>query len=759
MKKGIKEQGQITCLIAGFSIGLILIIIYYFSLFNFAEKSFTFQSLLDFHSKNPFSLVFDILPILFLGIAFLFIKYREKQETLFKQQIQKKSEENSEAILIAKELAEGKFNSSSSSPKSNNELISSLELLKLTLFSNKEAQNKRKKEDQQRNHISEGLAMFGDILRKNSNDLQSLSYELIKILIRFLDANQGGFFLSETNSKEKKYLNLLACYAYDRKKFTNKHIKWGDGLIGTCAIEQKSIYMTDIPDSYLTITSGLGKSNPRNLLIIPLIHNNETKGIIELSSFKTFKEDEIDFAEKIAESVAMTIENILNSDRTKQLLEETQVQTEELSIQEEKMRQSMEELKATQEQAARQAEKFINFTNSVNHTMIRAEYDIDGVLLYANTKFLKKLGYSGNREVEGKHISIFINEKDKLWFNDIWHSLSHGGAHFEGYMKHITKQGQDLWTMATYTCIRNEEGGVEKVLFLAIDTTEHKKQSLDYEGQIEAINRLSLKAEFSPDGKLISSNSLFKNTLKFDESEFLQMNIYDFINRKEIETLSETWAKVIRGKAFQGQIRLYTKHKEEKWFRATFISVNDMYNEVSKVIFMANEISNEKIMENENRKQNETLKEKEEKFRIENFELTKNLKSLEHTTINKIDTLKTYHSALDQLLDMEDDIGIIVNNSGILLYLNNKAEQFFNCKKKDFINKAAISIIKRKNYPTSTGFIKTLFDPAQTKIFDKKNIEMVDYQGNKKYFKLKSSNFEINGEIIYLVLLSKTKDI
>ncbi len=84
------------------------------------------------------------------------------------------------------------------------------------------------------------------------------------------------------------------------------------------------------------------------------------------------------------------------------MLKETQAQADQLARQEEQVRQNMDALKIAQEEAAKQAEIFISFTNTVNHTLMRAEYDTEGKLLYANTRFLKKLGYSGNREVEGK---------------------------------------------------------------------------------------------------------------------------------------------------------------------------------------------------------------------------------------------------------------------------------------------------------------------------------------------------------------------
>lgn len=754
MNKGYRSN-IIFHILSGFAIGLIIAISYYSSLFLISGKSFSFHAWFEFHTNAYISFLIDLLPFLGAFLASIQYSIRAREKVKYRELKKEDSIKIKTAISIAKGLSEGKFRNLKIDNPDQNELLHSLEQLKEGLIENKDSESKRKNEDKQRNWISEGIAKFGDILREESTDLNELSYILIRDLIRYLDANQGGFFITEINKEGKKYLNLLSSFAYNRKKFSDKQIAWGDGLTGTCAIEQKKIYMTDIPDSYLAISSGLGKSKPRNLLIVPLIHNNETKGIIELASFQEFQEYEIEFVEKIAESLAMALENIRNSFRTAQLLKETQEQTEELSIQEEKMRQSMVELKDTQEQAARQAEKFISFTNSVNHTLIRAEYDLDGILLYANTKFLKKLGYSGNREVEGKHISIFLNEKDLEWFNDMWVSLTKGGTHFEGYMKNITKQGQDLWTMATYTNIRNEEDIVDKVLFLAIDTTEQKKQSIDHEGQIEAINRLSLKAEFSPDGRLISSNTLFKNTLKYSESEFDQMNIFDFLDRKDIENLSETWEKVILGKAFQGQIRMLNKYREEKWFRATFTSVNDMYDEVLKVIFMANEITNEKIMEAESRNQTEQLKRQEEKFRIENLELNQKIKKASAKSEKEIAFLNKKINSVNRLIDLNQDIALIIDNSGIILHLNKKAEQLFNCSKKEIVNNHAMNLLNRENYPEQTEFIKTLFNPSQAKDFSTKMVNVKDKNGNLLEFNLHHSIYEVNDEVIYLILLKE----
>ena len=755
MFRYLKANRLFTLIIASFILGLIFLFLIYSMLFILSERSFSFEAVRDFHRKDFILYIFDFLPLILI-LLFGWEAIRIKRiESEVNKLIQEKNEQVNQAIEIARELSEGKYQIEGLKNNRSGELFSALNDLKDALVKKSNEEKNRKKEDQKRNWISHGMAQFGSILRENSQDLNQLSDELLKNIIKYLEINQGGFFISKLDEKNEKYLDLIASYAYDRKKFADKRIDWGEGLIGSCAIEQKSIFMTDIPESYLTITSGLGKSNPKNILLVPMVHNNETKGVIELASFRILENYEIDFIENIAESVAMTIENILNTNQTAELLKETQEQTRELSLQEEKMLQNMEELKATQEQAARQAEKFISFTNSVNHTLIRAEYDINGILLYANTRFLRKLGYSGNREVEGKHISIFIIPKDRFCFEDIWNNLSKGGAHFEGFMKHITKQGKDLWTMATYTCIRDENGDVEKVLFLAIDTTEQKKQSLDFEGQIEAIDRINLKAEFSPDGKWLSSNPLFINTLKFTQNELQNLNIFDFLDRKDIENITETWSFVIRGKAFQGQIRMITKHKEEKWFRATFTSVHDMYDEVSKVIFLASEITNEKIMENESRKQTDQLKRQEEKFRLENLELGKKIREMEKNSRSAIEEKNKFIAALETLLDLRSELIVVINNSGKLIFLNKFASKFFDVKKENYIDFPANKILEEVPNQKKNEFLVNVFEPGRTKEFKEKNIKLLDSKAIPHSFDLSFTEIKQDKEIVYLLMLKE----
>ena len=207
---------------------------------------------------------------------------------------------------------------------------------------------------------------------------------------------------------------------------------------------------------------------------------------------------------------------------------------------------------------------------------------------------------------------MFINEKDKVWFNELWESLAKGGKHFEGDMKHVTKQGLDLWTIATYTCVRRVEGSVEKILFLAIDTTEQKKLSLDFEGQILALNRSSLKAEFNLAGEILEVNDLFCSTLNYSRLDANGLSLREITKISDLNKITRIWDDVTNGIPFEGQIELLGSGGIEKWFRLTFSAVNDMYGDVAKVVMIANDVTKETLMEIENKRQNDILNGQEE---------------------------------------------------------------------------------------------------------------------------------------------------
>jgi len=209
-------------------------------------------------------------------------------------------------------------------------------------------------DDKKRNWATEGMAKFGELLRTNNNDVQKLSEEIIANLVKYIKGNQGGIYIIDDEETDgEQTMSMKACYAWDKKKFLNQKIFKGEGLAGQAWQEGDTIYLTEVPQNYIKITSGLGDANPSSVLITPLKLNDQVFGVVEVASFSVFQDFEVDFVEKISESIASTISSVKVNARTQHLLEESQQMTEQMRAQEEEMRQNMEELQATQEEMAR----------------------------------------------------------------------------------------------------------------------------------------------------------------------------------------------------------------------------------------------------------------------------------------------------------------------------------------------------------------------------------------------------------------------
>jgi PAS domain S-box-containing protein len=331
-------------------------------------------------------------------------------------------------------------------------------------------------DDKKRNWATGGLAKFGEILRTNNNDLMKLSDEIIGNLVKYLKANQGALYIIDDNAEgEEATMSMKACYAWDKKKFLNHKIHRGEGLAGQAWQEGDIVYLTEVPQNYIKITSGLGDSNPTSILIVPLKVNDQIFGVVEIASFSPFQDYEIDFVQKIAESIASTISSVKINAKTQHLLEESQEMTEQMRAQEEEMRQNMEELQATQEEMQRGQAEIEGTMKVINETMAVAEFDVEGVLLKANQNFLELTGYKAE-EVVGEHHRLFVpkEERNSEAYRNLWRDLASGRMN-RGEFKRMNKNGEEIWMKASYSPIRNKSGAVTKVMKIAYDITSLKK--------------------------------------------------------------------------------------------------------------------------------------------------------------------------------------------------------------------------------------------------------------------------------------------
>ncbi len=248
-------------------------------------------------------------------------------------------------------------------------------------------------EEEKNRWTSNGLAQFSDIVRVSDLDIQQLAYNILKNLVNYLDLSMGAIYIAEEDTEGVVFVPQAAL-AYERQKILDTKIQMGEGLVGRSAFEKMSIYMTDIPENYITIRSGLGDANPNNLFIVPLMAEEEVLGVIELASFDLLADYKRAFVEKLADSIGATLHSAKVNQQTVQLLEQSKVQSEELAAQEEEMRQNLEELQSTQEEAHRREAEMLAMLDAMNHSVFQVEYNLQGTITNINEKYTKFLEIS-----------------------------------------------------------------------------------------------------------------------------------------------------------------------------------------------------------------------------------------------------------------------------------------------------------------------------------------------------------------------------
>jgi GAF domain-containing protein len=236
-------------------------------------------------------------------------------------------------------------------------------------------------EEQKRQWSNEGLAKFVDILRSSNDDMHELGDNIIAALVQYTHSNQGGLYTLNDEVENNKHLELVSLFAFEHKKFENRKLKLGEGLLGQAFLEKETTYLTEIPEDYIRISSGLGEASPKAILIVPLKVDTEMYGIVELASFKEYKPHEIAFVEKLGETIASTLASVKSAQRNRHLIEQFQQQTEEMRAQEEEMRQNMEELQATQEEIARKERGYIERIQELESQAAKQDNDEEIVRL------------------------------------------------------------------------------------------------------------------------------------------------------------------------------------------------------------------------------------------------------------------------------------------------------------------------------------------------------------------------------------------
>ncbi len=369
----------------------------------------SFNSIRFMHLQNPLLLVVLIFPVFLAITARFFYKYIESQQELIdelRQKLSKKEYNTGQLAFFAEQIGDGNYDVDFEVTQNSDALANSLKNLRDKLKQNQE-------KDSLQTWEMVGKDKINQILRLH-NDLDKLSFEVLQTLIQYVGIIQGIFYIYD---EEIRKLKVTASYAYNRRKHLNNEVSVGEGLVGQAAIEKDIIYRTEIPEDYVSISSGLiGDKKPHSLLIVPMFMEEKLQGAMEFASVRDFKSYEIKFIKAIAEIVARNVFSLKITEKTEKLLYESQTMTEELQLNEEQLRQNAEEMCVTQDELEKtnaHLEEKIQEVNQnrkrlysllENSTELISIYDQDKKLKYVSPSSRNILGYSEEEIFEGKDI-------------------------------------------------------------------------------------------------------------------------------------------------------------------------------------------------------------------------------------------------------------------------------------------------------------------------------------------------------------------
>ncbi len=202
------------------------------------------------------------------------------------------------------------------------------------------------------NWYNKGMTMIMDIISKNSRDVNTMATQFINVLVDYLGVNVGAFYILNKPDHEAPHFEMIGSFAMSNIS-SKTSVPVDEGYLGVCYKEKQKLIIDNLQQGYILFKSGLGQISMKNLILIPVLLDNELKGVIELAGIEMLPDYKISLIEKLADNVASSIEIVQMNSRMKKVVDQLHEHMEEMNTQKEEMMQNLEEMKATNEESDR----------------------------------------------------------------------------------------------------------------------------------------------------------------------------------------------------------------------------------------------------------------------------------------------------------------------------------------------------------------------------------------------------------------------
>lgn len=596
--------------------GVMIILIAWISTWIATGLPVNWNGFLAIHAGYPAIWFADLIPFLLVIITYRLTRRRREDIEIFNSEIAERDFSREKNVRFAREIGEGNLETQYKLDEGDT-LGESLMLMRKNLLANRE------KESQQ-NWIAKGKDMISNILRMH-NKIEDLSYQVIVNLIRYVRAIQGALYLYD---EDRKILINVATYAYNRKKFVNQEFRIGQGLIGQCAYERDIIYRTEIPDDYITITSGiLGDQKPRSILIVPLISDEKLQGIIEIASLEGEIPDiTLKFMRELGEIIARTIFNLRVNQKTERLLLEAQKMTQELKENEEQLRQSAEEMRATQEELQKSNEKLEAQILEVENAQKRLHsllenaseiifiYDHNMVMKYVSPSVTKITGYTQSEMMKGKDIDRLTRRGEtdlRTMFTELLQNPQEPRTIQYTYMK---KDGQKVFIETTGRNLLDDPA-IDGIIFNSQDITTRKRaekeERMKSKMQSLSENSLDMIIRLSTSGQFFYANPVIEDYIGINPKDIMNKSINEINLYEGLFNYFETTIKQVKSspKKMNSELTIPLMMGEKLSERIMSIDAIPEFNEneLETVLFVGHDITEAKRIAREIQDKNKKI--------------------------------------------------------------------------------------------------------------------------------------------------------
>ena len=230
---------------------------------------------------------------------------------------------------------------------------------------------------------------------------------------------------------------------------------------------------------------------------------------------------------------------------------------------------------------------------AISRSMAMIEFAPDGTILQANDNFCRVLGYASD-EICGKHHRIFCEPAYAKGseYSRFWRDLATGEP-LSGTFLRLDKSGREVWLEASYMPIIGTGGQVTSVLKVASDITDRINKEHENQSIVNALSRSMAMIEFSPDGRVVSANQNFLDTMHYSLSEIVGQHHGMFCRRSESESAGYKafWASLNRGEYHSRRFERVDKYGHTVFLEASYNPIFDAKGRLYKVVKFASDIT------------------------------------------------------------------------------------------------------------------------------------------------------------------------